>query len=74
LSAREIADRESTDPAATFRLLRACASLGLVTYDADNAVFGGTPLLGTLRAGAPNLLRELALVMTAPGHWLSWGK
>jgi SAM-dependent methyltransferase len=74
LTAKEIADRESSEPAMTLRLLRACASLGLLTYDAEEGRFSGAPLLDTLRAGSSNSLRDLALAQTAPGHWLTWGK
>jgi len=53
--------------------MRAAASLGLVSYNSSNATYAGTPLLETLREGAHNSLRELALALTAPGHWLPWG-
>ena len=49
-TAEEIADVEGTDPSATFRLLRTCASLGLVKYVGDSR-FAGTSLLDTLRKG-----------------------
>lgn len=68
-----IASAETTDVDATRRLLRACASLGLVT-STDGVHFAGTSLLGTLRRDAPNSLRGLALAQSAPGHWLPWGR
>jgi hypothetical protein len=74
MSADDIAHHESSDPAATFRLLRACASLGLLAYDAGTSKFSGTPLLATLRSGSPTSLREFALALAAPGHWQSWGR
>ena len=37
-TAEEIARAEGTDPSATFRLLRSCASLGMVTYDGKSWV------------------------------------
>src|SRR3979490_2924987 len=46
LSAKQIAAAEGISAEATFRLLRACASLGLVTCDAT-LKFSATPLLGT---------------------------
>src|SRR5262245_7057679 len=72
LTAAELAERAGSDPDATYRLLRACASLELVKPD-DEARFTGTPLLETLRTGVPNSLRDIALVHGSPGHWLPWG-
>lgn len=74
LTADELARRAGSDPEATFRLLRACASLGLVTYAVHDERFVGTPLLRILHPGSAGSLRDLALVQTAPGHWLSWGR
>jgi SAM-dependent methyltransferase len=72
-TAEDIAKAEGTDPTATFRLMRACASLGLMTYD-DESRFAATPLLDILRRGSPRSLRGYALAMPAPGHWLPWGR
>jgi len=71
-TADEIAKWEGINPQATFRLLRACTSLGLVTYDGTR--FTATPLLGTLRRDVPGSLHSLAAAWVAPGHWLPWGK
>ncbi|MFF2520742.1 methyltransferase [Streptomyces liangshanensis] len=72
-TAEEIARAESTDPDATFRLLRMCASFGLVSAR-EGGRFAGTGLLATLRADAPGSMRGLALTLSAPGHWLTWGR
>ncbi|MEU3649842.1 methyltransferase [Lentzea sp. NPDC034063] len=72
LAADEIAIRENSDPDSTQRFLHACAALGLVTY--EDGMFEGTPLLRTLHAGSDNSLRDLALALTSPGHWLPWGR
>src|SRR5258708_13622623 len=64
-TAEQIAKAESIDSTATFRLLRACASLGLVTCD-DRLTFSATPLLGTLRANGPRSLRGLPNTCSAP--------
>ena len=72
-TAEDIADAEGTDPSATFRLLRTCASLGLVKYD-GNSRFAGTSLLDTLRKGNPQSLRAIAVSWPLPGHWLPWGR
>lgn len=72
-TAEDIAKAEGTDPSATFRLLRTCASLGIVTYDGKSR-FVATPLLDTLRKDNPKNLRGLALSLPAPGHWRPWGR
>src|ERR1700749_3322063 len=71
-TADEIAKWEGINPQATFRLLRACASLGLATYDGTQ--FTATPLLGTLRRDIPGSLHSFAAALAAPGHWLPWGQ
>jgi len=69
----DIADAEGTDPSATFRLLRTCASLGMVKYD-GNSRFSRTSLLDTLRKDNPQSLRAIAVSWPLPGHWLPWGR
>jgi O-methyltransferase domain/Dimerisation domain len=71
-TAAEIASRRSIHPEATARLLRACASLGLVTWEAPSR-FTGTALLDTLRRDTPGSLWGAAISQAAPGHWLPWG-
>jgi hypothetical protein len=72
-AAAEIAEMANTDPSATFRLLRACASLGLVSYDGE-CRFTATSLLNTLRTDNAQSLRDLAMLMAGPGNWLPWGR
>jgi SAM-dependent methyltransferase len=72
-TAEKIAKAEGIDSATTFRLLRACAPLGLVTCD-DGLTFRATPLLGTLRTNVPGSLHSIAIAWSAPGHWLPWGR
>ncbi|MFD7447185.1 methyltransferase dimerization domain-containing protein [Streptomyces sp. NPDC059909] len=62
----EIAKAESTDPDATRRLMRTCASLGLMTSD-DGVHYTGTSLLNTLHKDAPNSLHHFAVSQSAPG-------
>jgi hypothetical protein len=69
----EIAAVESLHADATFRLMRACAAIGLMTYD-GHGKFAATPLLHTLHKDASHSLRGTALVIPAPGHWLPWGR
>jgi len=71
VSARRLAELESTDPVATARFLRACVSIGLMSY-VDGDRFASTPLLQTLRRDAPESLRGFALSLPAAGHWLPW--
>ena len=71
--AGEIAEAEGSDPAATLRLLRACAGIDLVTTVPDGR-FAGTALLALLRADAPESLRDTALTMAAPAHWPAWAQ
>ena len=60
LTAAEVAEREGSAPNTTFRLMRACVALGLLTVDADGR-FASTPLLQTFGKNTPGSLRGLAL-------------
>jgi predicted O-methyltransferase YrrM len=73
LTAAELAEREGSAPNTTFRFMRACVELGLLTADADGR-FGSTPLLQTLGKDTPGSLRGLALAMTLPAQWLPWNE
>jgi hypothetical protein len=72
-TAAEVTGRESSDPAATYRLMRACAAIGLLGLDRDGR-FSVTPLGSLLRSEIPGSMRDSALAFTAPGHWLPWGR
>src|ERR1700722_12157066 len=73
LTAADVAALESSDPRATYRLMRACAGLGLLAYDGDGR-FSVTPAGALLGSGVPGSLRDHALAFGAPGHWLPWGQ
>jgi hypothetical protein len=73
LTADEVAAREGSAPRTTFRLMRACVALGLLTPYEDGR-FHGTALLDTLRRDAPGSLRGLALATTLPAQWLAWNQ
>lgn len=87
-TAGEIARAAGTHAEATFRLLRACTSIGLVTCDGGTGGegtggegtggggerFAATPLLDTLRRDRPGSLRGMAIAQASPGHWLAWGR
>jgi hypothetical protein len=71
LTAEEIAVRESSDPALTYRLLRAGAALGFLEYRADTGQFTGTSLLGVLREDSPLSLKHYAQAAAGPAFWLT---
>ena len=71
LTAEELADRIGSAPDTTFRLLRAAATLDLLTVDPQGR-FHPTALLNTLRGDAPRSLRGMALAATNRAHWLPW--
>jgi SAM-dependent methyltransferase len=71
-TAAEIADAEGSDPAATARFLRACASMGLVAYAEKG--FAGTEALAVLRRDAPMSLRNLAASQSSPLLWQTWAR
>jgi hypothetical protein len=61
----------SADAGAMLRLLRAAQSLGLFTC--SDGTYAVTPLGETLGSGAGSM-RGMAIVQSAPGHWLPWGR
>lgn len=71
-SARELAAACGADSGALVRLLRAAATLGLVSETAER--FSLTPVGATLSASAPRSVRDFVIAETAPGHWLPWGR
>lgn len=72
LTAEEVAEREGSHPRATYRLMRAACSLGVLTYEGDHR-FGLTGRGRILRADVPGSLRNFLLVQTGHAHWQSWG-
>jgi SAM-dependent methyltransferase len=69
LTAGEIAERESSDPDMTYRVLRAGASLGFLNYDRDTKQFVGTPLLDVLREDSPLSLKYYAQIAPSRAFW-----
>jgi len=61
------------DPRATLRLLHAAVSVGLVAALPDGR-FRLAPPGELLRSDVPDSVRDFAIAMTAPGHWLPWGR
>jgi hypothetical protein len=54
-------------------VLRLLASIDVFTEVAPR-IFALTPLGETLRSDVPGSVRDLAIMLTAPGHWLPWGR
>jgi hypothetical protein len=69
LTADEIARRESSDPAMTYRLLRAGVALGLLTHDAATGTFAGTSALTVLHEESPMSLKHYAQAAIGPAFW-----
>src|SRR5438477_9629391 len=61
------------DPRGTYRLLRASAMVGVVAA-MPGGHFGLTPLGQKLRSNTAGSMRDVAIALTAPAHWLPWGR
>ncbi|MCC6466411.1 MAG: hypothetical protein IT463_13815 [Planctomycetes bacterium] len=55
------------------RLMRALASVGVFAEPAPGR-FALTPLSQLLRGDVPGSLRDMAVMITTPSHWLPWGR
>lgn len=71
-TAEEVAGREGSDPRATYRLMRAAASLGVLSYQGERR-FGLTGRGHLLRAGVPGSLRAFVLVQAGHAQWQAMG-
>ncbi|MDT0567260.1 methyltransferase [Streptomyces sp. DSM 3412] len=71
LTAEELAEREGSHPQATYRLMRAAASSGLLSYEGRRR-FALTGRGRLLRSGVPGSLRSLVLTQTGHAHWQAW--
>lgn len=72
-SADVVAERAGTNPDATYRLLRALSTTGIVETVGDRG-FALMPVGQCLRSDVPGSMRSFLIAQTAPGHWLSWGQ
>jgi hypothetical protein len=70
--AADLAAATNTHPPSLFRVLRALASVGVLTQDEDR--FGDTPLLQTLRSEVPGSLRAFAMTELGEEHYPAWGE
>jgi hypothetical protein len=69
----ELARATEAHAPSLFRVLRALASVGLLTQDDQNR-FGSTPLLETLRSDVPGSLRAFAMTELGEEHYPAWGE
>jgi hypothetical protein len=72
-TAAQVASALSTDPDATYRLLRACATFGLLDED-DDGRFTLTALGGTLRSDTSDSMRAVVLMIGDPRYQRVWGE
>lgn len=71
LSSIELAKQLDLDPALSYRLLRALASIGLLQED-DVGRFSITPMGKFLRSDNPQTLRATILLEEGPEHYAIW--
>jgi hypothetical protein len=72
-TADDLAAVTATHAPSLFRVLRALASVGILTHDDQNR-FGDTPLLQTLRSDVPGSLRAFAMTELGEEHYPAWGE
>ncbi len=72
-SSHELAEEVGADADALYRLMRCCASVGVFTEHAGRR-FALTELGATLQSTAVGSLRDFITAVTAPPHWLPWGR
>jgi len=71
-TALELAAATETHAPSLFRVLRALASVGIVTQDTEDR-FGDNALLQTLRSDVPGSLRAFAMTELGEEHYPAWG-
>jgi hypothetical protein len=72
-SAAELAEESQTHAPSLYRVLRALASVGVFSEDADGR-FRQTPLSEVLRSDVPGSMRAIADYCGADWSWRPWGK
>ncbi|WP_163992933.1 methyltransferase [Pyxidicoccus caerfyrddinensis] len=72
LSSDALAPRVGANPDGLYRLMRAGVVAGLFT-EVPPRTFTLTPLGAGLRSEVPGSMHDMAIMMTAPGHWRPWG-
>jgi len=72
-TAEELAAATGAHGPSLFRVLRALASVGVVTQDGGRR-FGSTPLSETLCTGVPGSIRAFAMTELGEEHYPAWGE
>jgi hypothetical protein len=70
LTSAEIAERLSSDPDMTYRLLRAATAMGLLAYEPGTQLFSGTPTLDILHGESALSLKHYAQTVGSEAFWL----
>ncbi|PYK07930.1 MAG: methyltransferase, partial [Verrucomicrobia bacterium] len=68
----DLAAATNTHAPSLFRVLRALASVGVITQDGKS--FGGTPLSDTLRSDVRGSIRAFAMTELGEEHYPAWGE
>jgi hypothetical protein len=71
LSAEELAPKVGAEPGPLYRLMRATASVGVLTEGPDGK-FSQTPVSATLRSSGPGSLRGWAMMNSQEWHMRGW--
>jgi predicted transcriptional regulator len=71
LSAKQVASKVGSDASATFRLMRALASNGILTQRRDGR-FALTRVGQELRSDAPDTMAPMVELIGTPEHWEHW--
>jgi hypothetical protein len=71
LSAEELAPKVGAQPGPLYRLMRACASVGVLAEGPDGK-FSQTPMSAILRSSGPTSLRGWAMFTSHEVHHLGW--
>lgn len=71
-SVSELAAATDSHEPSLFRVLRALATVGVLTQTGDR--FGSTPLLETLRSDVPGSIRAFAMTELGEEHYPAWGE
>src|SRR6202007_1138263 len=72
-SAEELASQITADPQALYRLMRATASVGVLSEGPDGK-FSQTPMSAVLRSDANPSLRAFAIIHGRDWHGLGWSR
>lgn len=67
----ELARQTGTNPDALYRLLRCCASVGVLS-ELEGRRFALTPLSECLRSDVAGSLRDFVIAQLAPAQWVPW--